>query len=226
MDTRSPIWHLCPAWIVNKEFGNDQAVPEIKTPRHLSGPFRIWDLYKRWHLNRSHWIPGQFCAETQDNMAEMHKFVELYNGNVACRLKCSAYTEAISSLYIYLCTHAQGLDYFMAWKSWKNKSTRCKKGKRRGLRKRKRIWRLSGNPLERGWKLILTKKKMQIACILMPLQRHTERSDSMQITADLDKKWGEEWVCVEMIPAKTRFTARDVTWVQPKRGMVDTVNLS
>lgn len=28
VDTQSPIWHLCPPWIVNKEFGNNQVIPE------------------------------------------------------------------------------------------------------------------------------------------------------------------------------------------------------
>lgn len=59
VDTQSPIWHLCPAWIVNR-FGNDQAVPPMRTPGHLSGHFRRRDLWRRWHLNKSHWIPGQY----------------------------------------------------------------------------------------------------------------------------------------------------------------------
>lgn len=70
VDTQSPIWHPCPPWIVNKEFGNNQAVPEIRTPRHLSGLYRREDLYRRWHLNRSHWIPGPYKVWTHDNTTE------------------------------------------------------------------------------------------------------------------------------------------------------------
>lgn len=67
VDTQSPIWHLRPILIVNKEFGNDQAVPEIRTPRHHSGLSRRWDLYRRWHFNRSHRIPGQYKVYIHDN---------------------------------------------------------------------------------------------------------------------------------------------------------------
>lgn len=128
MDTRSSIWLPCPLCIVNKEFGNNQAVPEIRTPRHL---FRTWGLYRRLHLSRISvlsarcrymttrkklWLYTVFCFFFPFNFAQV-KWAD-WDPPICCAT-CP-------------CTATWSLGHFMAWKRQKDESTRwsrCRKGR-------------------------------------------------------------------------------------------------
>lgn len=107
---------------------------------------------------------------TQKNLAK-HKLLKPCEPKVVFRLM-HYHTGPISS--IYTCTRFfYGLKVVEILYRKKGEYRMIKKRQKKRLRRRKRIWHLSGNPLERVWKLILT-KKMQIACTLMPLQRCTQ----------------------------------------------------
>lgn len=157
MDTRSSIWLPCPLCIVNKEFGNNQAVPEIRTPRHL---FRTWGLYRRLHLSRISVLSARCRYKTTRKKLWLYTVLFCF---LLILLKSSSRLKS-SNLLCHVPLHSNmkfgplyGLKEGERWEHKMVKMVKKREGKK-GLRRRKRIWCLSGNPLERVWNLILTKK--------------------------------------------------------------------